>query len=155
LKREADIAVLQNFALNVYSAQINILESSDSMQATSALLNQLDIIFVFIFTVELAINLFCRWFRPFVENRWCLFDFFVVGTSLITLAPLGVPFNLLLLFRCCRVIRVVGRFRSVRSIFDILVGSIVPMASAFFMVFLLSSICEVPLLCAFQAFSTQ
>ncbi len=110
--------------------------------STRKLLDQLDTVFVFIFTAELGINLFCRWFWPFVKNQWCMFDLFVVGISLISLAPVGVPFDLVLLFRCCRVLRVVGRFKTVRSIVSILWRSFVPMASAFFLIFLLSSICE-------------
>ncbi len=134
----------QNFGLNTYSAQIvsTELQDADGILPTRQLLDQLETVFVFIFTAELGINLFCRWFWPFVKNKWCIFDLVVVGISLISLAPVGLPFSLLLLFRCCRVLRVVGRFKTVRSIFSTLMRSFNSMASAFFLIFLLSSICE-------------
>jgi voltage-gated sodium channel len=115
--------------------------TSDEL-ASIVLLEKLDIIFVFVFTAELGVNLVARWFWPFFQNPWCVFDFIVVGVSLISLAPINMPLNLMLLFRCCRVLRVVGRFKTIRNIFTILVSSVVPMAGAFFLIFLLSSICE-------------
>jgi hypothetical protein len=132
----------QNFGLDVYSAQIASLDTNDIPSQTRELLDQINTLFVFIFTAELGVNVFCRWFWPFFRSAWCIFDLIIVGLSLISLAPTGLPFDLLLLFRCCRVLRVVGRFKTVKSIFNILMRSIVPMASAFFLVFLLSSMCK-------------
>jgi hypothetical protein len=110
------------------------------------MLDRLDLAFVFVFTAELGIYLFCHWLRPFLNNPWCVFDLVIVGISLIRLAPVGLPFNLVLLFRCSRVLRVVGRFKTVNNIFSILMRALAPMASAFYLVFLLSSICEDELL---------
>ena len=114
---------------------------SHGLTQTNETLDRLDTAFVFIFAAELAVNLFARWFWPFIRNRWCMFDLVIVSVSLISLAPLALPFDLLLLFRCCRVLRVLGRFKSVRSIFNILFRSLIPMGSAFFIIFLISSIC--------------
>ncbi len=136
------IFLSQNFGLDAYSAQIASADSSDSRSETRKLLDQINTLLVFIFTAELGVNIFCRWFWPFFNSAWCIFDLIVVGISLISLAPTGLPFDLLLLFRCCRVLRVVGRFKTVNAIFSILMRSIVPMASAFFLVFLFSSMCE-------------
>jgi hypothetical protein len=131
----------QNFALNIYSAQIMSAQDTNSAQVHSSL-DRFDTLFVFFFTAELGINIFCRWFWPFIKNPWCMFDLLIVSASLISLAPTGLPFDLLLLFRCSRVLRAVGRFKTVRRIFNILMRSIVPMASAFFLIFTLTSICE-------------
>ena len=142
---KSDPLLAQNFAVNVYSAQIESVASQGldtDVDQTTALLSKLDTIFVIIFAAELATNLYSRWFWPFVRNNWCLFDLFVVSISIIGLLPLGLPFNLLLLFRCCRVLRVFGKFSTIRSLVYILAKSFLPMISAFFIVFLLSSICE-------------
>ncbi len=131
--------------MNVFSAQIETVSAggSDSDMATiNLILTRLDSAFVVIFAVELAVNLYSRWFWPFVHNKWCLFDLFVVSLSLIGLLPLDLPFTLLLLFRCVRVLRIFGRFRTIQNILSILVESFFPMISAFFIIFLISSICE-------------
>ena len=134
----------QNFGLNIYAAQIAAIDEMNQMQATdstSNILNQTDLIFVLFFTFELAVNLYANWFQRFLANPWSIFDFLIVAISLLGLAPIGMPLSLLLLFRCCRVLRVFGRFPTVSGIFSALAKSVVPMASTFFIVFILSSIC--------------
>ena len=114
----------------------------DGVAAADDLLNQLDLVFVVCFTVELAVNLYAHWFWTFVQNPWSLFDLVIVVLSLIGLAPIGLPLSLLLLFRCCRVLRVFGRFKAASAIFSALAKSVIPMASTFLIIFVLSSICE-------------
>jgi voltage-gated sodium channel len=114
----------------------------EGVPAADDSLNQLDLVFVLFFTVELAVNLYANWFWTFVQNPWSLFDFAVVGLSLIGLAPIGLPLSLLLLLRCCRVLRVFGRFKAASGIFSALAKSAIPMASTFLIIFVLSSICE-------------
>jgi hypothetical protein len=129
--------------------------SDSEMETTISLLTRLDSAFVVIFAVELAVSLYSRWFWPFVHNKWCLFDLFVVSLSLIGLLPLGLPFNLLLLFRCVRVLRILGRFRTIQKILSILLESFFPMISAFFIIFLISSICELFSHFSMYAFTSQ
>ncbi len=105
-------------------------------------IDQLDLIFVFLFAVELIINAYSHWMWEFLKNPWSVFDFLVVSLSLLGLAPIGVPLSLLLLFRCCRVLRIFGKFPAVSNIFSALGTSVIPMASAFFIIFVLASICE-------------
>jgi hypothetical protein len=109
-------------------------------------LDQLDLLFLIVFAIELGINLFANWFLPFVRNPWSVFDLIVVGMSLIGIAPTGLPLSLVLLLRCCRVLRVFGRFKAVSSIFAALAASAVPLASTFFIIFVIASICKCPLL---------
>jgi voltage-gated sodium channel len=109
-------------------------------------LDQLDLLFLIVFSIELGINLYTNWFLPFMRNPWSVFDLIVVGMSLIGLAPTGLPLSLVLLLRCCRVIRIFGRFKAVSSIFSALAASSVPLASTFFIIFVIASICECLLL---------
>jgi voltage-gated sodium channel len=104
-------------------------------------LNRLDLVFVFLFTAELIINAYSHWMWDFLKNPWSIFDLLVVSLSLLGLAPIGLPLNLLLLFRCCRVLRIFGKFPAVSSIFSALGTSVIPMASVFFIIFVLASIC--------------
>jgi hypothetical protein len=135
---------MQNFALNVYAAQITAISNVSVMHNFSdevSNLNNLDLIFVFLFTVELIINAYSHWMWDFLKNPWSIFDLLVVSLSLLGLAPIGLPLSLLLLFRCCRVLRIFGKFPAVSIIFSALGSSIIPMASAFFIIFVLASIC--------------
>ena len=135
----------QNFALNVYAAQMTAISNLDPMYDFAdeyAYLNTLDLIFVILFTVELLINMLAHWRAAFLSNPWSIFDVLVVCLSLLGLAPIGMPLSLLLLFRCCRVLRIFGKFPTVSNIFSALGSSVIPMASTFFIIFVLASICE-------------
>ena len=136
---------MQNFALNVYAAQMTATSTMNPMYDFAdqyAYLNTLDMIFVILFTMELAINAYAHWLETFLQNPWSIFDVLVVSLSLLGLAPIGLPLSLLLLFRCCRVLRIFGKFPTVSNIFSALGTSIIPMASTFFIIFVLASICE-------------
>ena len=37
-----------------------------------------NIVFTALFTVELLINAFCHWFRPFATDPWCALDTFSI-----------------------------------------------------------------------------
>jgi voltage-gated sodium channel len=133
--------------MNIYAAQIasisNLTEVYDfSKQVT--FVDRLDLFFVLLFAAELVVNAYCHWMWEFLRNPWSVFDLLVVGLSLLGLAPIGLPLSLLLLCRCCRVLRIFGKFPTVSNIFSALATSAVPMASTFFIVFVLASICESP-----------
>jgi voltage-gated sodium channel len=128
----------------VYAAQIAAISNLSALNDFSAEvsnLNKLDLVFVFLFTAELFVNAYSHWMWEFFKNPWSIFDLLVVSLSLLGLAPIGLPLSLLLLFRCCRVLRIFGKFPAVSSIFSALGSSIIPMASAFFIIFVLASIC--------------
>jgi voltage-gated sodium channel len=105
-------------------------------------IDKMDVAFVFLFAAELVINAYSHWMWEFLKNPWSIFDFLLVSLSLLGLAPIGLPLSLLLLFRCCRVLRIFGKFPAVSSIFSALGTSIIPIGSAFFIIFVLASICE-------------
>jgi voltage-gated sodium channel len=138
------LLILTNFALNVYAAQITAISDlshlHDELSSEFSFIDRLDLFFVFLFTAELLINAYSHWFWEFLKNPWSIFDTLVVSLSLLGLAPIGLPLNLLLLFRCCRVLRIFGKFSAVSNIFSALGTSVIPMASTFFIIFVLSSI---------------
>ena len=136
---------MQNFAINIYAAQMTAISKLDTLRNFSTsnhFLDQLDFAFVILFTAELVINMYAHWLKPFIDNPWSVFDLLIVALSLIGLAPIGLPLSLLLLLRCCRVLRIFGKFPSVSSIFSALATSLLPMASTFFIIFVLASICK-------------
>jgi hypothetical protein len=104
-------------------------------------LNKVDLFLIIAFTAELSVNLFANWWRPFVTNGWSILDFVIVVLSLVSLAPVGISLRLMLLIRCCRVLRIFGKLKSVAKIFSAVACSLIPMANAFFIIFIITAIC--------------
>ena len=66
----------------------------------------------------------------------------IVSLSILSLSVAGMPVRLILLLRCCRVLRIFGKLPSVAKIFAALFQSLVPMTNAFFIIFVIAAICE-------------
>lgn len=129
----------QNFAMSIADAQMNVSGEQSPAQLE---LNRLDLFLVIAFTVELVLNAFANWLYDFVSNGWNIFDVIVVTLSLVGLAPTGLPVRLVLLLRCSRALRIFGKLKSVAKIFSALSYSLLSMANAFFIIFVITAICE-------------
>jgi hypothetical protein len=116
--------------------------ASNSENEPETAFSKIDLILTLAFTLELLLNAFANWLRPFVTNGWSMFDFFIVTLSLVSLAVDGVPVRLILLLRCCRVLRIFGKLPSVAKIFAALFQSLIPMLNAFFIIFIIAALCE-------------
>jgi voltage-gated sodium channel len=118
----------QNFAVNAAEAQlVNLLTEDDGSLTTSGRdLEALDEFFTIIFAVELSINAFAYWLRPFFADGWNIFDLVVVSMSLVALGPVQIPINVIRSLRAFRVIRLFGRFQGLKSIIDALASSVIP-----------------------------
>jgi hypothetical protein len=103
------------------------------------LLDDLNMTFTIIFTVDLLINLFAHWINDFITNPWSLFDAVIVIMSLIVLGPLNFPISML---RALRVVRLFGRLESSKKILAALWASILPMCNAFFIMLIVAMMCE-------------
>jgi hypothetical protein len=103
----------QNFALSIIGAQISDTE--------------FDMFLVCAFTVELCINIYANWFREFASSLWNWFDVLIVSLSLVGLTPAGLSLRIVLLLRCCRVLRIFGKLKEVAKIFSALSYAILPM----------------------------
>ena len=86
-------------------------------------------------------NLFAHWLRPFLGSGWSLLDAAVVLLSLVALGPVSIPVTVVRLLRVFRVVRLFGRLRALRKMVSALSASVVPMANAFFILFIIASIC--------------
>lgn len=132
----------QNFALSITEAQLNI--ANNSSDASDPLFTKLDLFVTIAFTVELLLNLYADWFWRFATNPWSIFDLIIVLLSLISFAVSGLSVRVVLLLRCCRVLRIFGKVPSVSKIFAALFKSLVPMSNAFFIIFIVAAICKPP-----------
>ena len=102
-------------------------------------LDNLNFVLTIIFIVELLTNMYSHWLVEFVTNSWAMFDLIVVTLSLVTLGPLNLPISVL---RALRVLRLFGRFQALKKILAALSASIIPMLNAFFIMLIVSMICE-------------
>ena len=130
----------QNFALSIAASQANI--ANQPYPGPGSFWSQADMFLIAAFTAELIINCVANWWLPFITNPWSLLDAAMVALSLATLAPLSLSLRLVLLLRCCRVLRIFARLPSVAKIFRALSRSVIPLANAFFIIFVVVSICE-------------
>jgi len=72
------LLLLCNFIISIIQCQVG----SDSETALSSNLDLAELVFTFVYTIELAINMYSHWFWGFFSSSWCLFDFIVVIFSL-------------------------------------------------------------------------
>jgi len=85
---------------------------SDSEQKALDVITAVDKLFLFLFTIELGMNLFVH-LHYFVKDAWIVFDFFTIVTSY---AFSGV--TIMRSFRIFRVFRLFGRIKSLKLVVD-------------------------------------
>lgn len=101
----------------------------------------LDTFFNGVFAIELLINMYGHWLKPFWESAWNVFDFLVVATSLTSVFVDGIPgFSVLRLFRAFRVFRLFRRIPALKKITSGVVASLTGVSSAVFLLSLVMGI---------------
>jgi voltage-gated sodium channel len=126
-RRIADNPRFQQFILGVIivGAIVIGVETSATLTARyGAIIEAIEILIQTIFVVEMAIRVLAYWPRPlaFFGNGWNVFDFVVVGASLL---PQAGPFAIVArLARLMRVTRLVSVRPELRLIIDTMVRSI-------------------------------
>ncbi|UOA28439.1 ion transporter [Pseudosulfitobacter sp. DSM 107133] len=128
--RFVDRAAVQNFILGVilFNAVILGLETSDAaMQAAGPLIAALDATCLGIFVVEIALKIYGRGF-DFFKRGWSVFDFVIVGISLI---PATQGLSVLRAMRILRLLRVISVAPSLRRVVDGLVNALPGVGSVF------------------------
>ncbi|WP_128513812.1 ion transporter [Tabrizicola thermarum] len=116
------------------------LETSPAvMDRAGPLLIALDRTCLAIFVVELAARLFAQGLR-FFRSGWNLFDFAIVGISLI---PAGAGLSVLRALRILRVLRIVSAVPSLRRVVDGLGRALPGMGSVFVLILLIYYIAAV------------
>jgi len=124
---------------------INVVQSEAKFEAGTywdTLLAQIEIVLTVVFIVELALNLFANWFWRFANDGWSVFDFVVVSLSVMALIldDGASDVNVLRLLRPLRVVRLLGRLRSLRLIINACTRSLIPVSNAFLVTFLITAI---------------
>jgi len=125
-----DRPAFQNFILGVilFNAIILGMETSAPLMARfGPLLLTLDAICLGIFVVEIALKLFVRG-PAFFRNGWNIFDFAIVGISLM---PATEGLSVLRALRILRLLRVVSVTPSLRRVVEGLMNALPGMGSVF------------------------
>jgi voltage-gated sodium channel len=87
--------------------------------------------FNIIFLIELFLNMYAFFLRPFWSNNWNIFDFFIVTISWVSMLAEGLPgIAVLRLFRAFRVFRLFKRIPSLRMIITGVLKSLPGMVNA-------------------------
>ncbi|MBD3679766.1 MAG: ion transporter [Rhodobacteraceae bacterium] len=115
-------------AVILFNAILLGLETSEAvMSATGDLIPMLDRICLAIFVAELGLKIFARGPRFFM-NGWNLFDFFIVGVSLV---PGGQGVSVLRTLRVLRILRVVSAAPRLRRVVEGFITALPGMGSVF------------------------
>jgi hypothetical protein len=98
---------------------------------------QVNTVFTLLFAVDLVLNAFAHWFRPFLNNGtliffasfcnrltnsagWNILDIVVVASSLVSLGTSFLNLNIIRMLRAMRVIRIFGRVNALKKVLLIL-----------------------------------
>lgn len=122
---------VQNFILGVilFNAIILGLETSDVvMNAAGPLILALDVICLSIFVIEILAKLYARGVVGFFRSGWNIFDFVIVGISLV---PTAQGLSVLRALRILRLLRVLSVTPSLRRVVEGLMSALPGMGSVF------------------------
>jgi voltage-gated sodium channel len=128
IKKIVDSSIFQNFIIGVIifnGITMGMETSKNIMDSYGDLLHVIDMIVISIFMVEIAMRIYA-YRLPFFKNGWNLFDFTIVGISLV---PSSAGFEILRILRVFRLFRLVTVVPQMRKIVVALVSVIPGMIS--------------------------
>jgi voltage-gated sodium channel len=109
----------------VNAVTLGLETSAPVMRAAGDLLHAADHVMLAIFTVELGLRLYAHGWR-FFRDPWNVFDFVIVGISLV---PATGPFSVLRALRVLRVLRLISAVPAMRRVVSGLLAAVPGMAS--------------------------
>lgn len=113
----------RNFIIGliIFNALLLGLATSNSVMAAAGhWILGIEAVIVFIFAAEIAIKLFA-WGPRFFKSGWNIFDFLIVGISLV---PTAGPLSILRSLRILRVLRLLSTVRRLRLLIEALITAI-------------------------------
>eukprot|EP00802_Teleaulax_amphioxeia_P006094 Tamp_06098.p1 GENE.Tamp_06098~~Tamp_06098.p1 ORF type:complete len:740 (-),score=154.68 Tamp_06098:113-2332(-) len=127
------------FVTNVISAEMQ----PETTSVLAHVLQGFEVFYVYIFTVELVLNVCCNFFWPFVTDLWNYLDVLVVAVSWVSYVnPDGGvgAISVIRLVRVFRVIRVIKQLKSLRRIVKALLSSVIPVSYSLLLLLLATAI---------------
>ena len=121
-------------AVIIFNAIILGLETSQGVMASvGPLIKALDTLCLCIFVIEIILKLFAHGFR-FFRNAWNVFDFLIVGVSLV---PAAQGLSVLRALRILRVLRVISATPRLRRVVEGFITALPGMGSVFLLMALI------------------
>ena len=138
------VLLIVNFVISIVQGELmaNVKHDVHSTVATDErmeivrTLEEIEMIFVFVFFAELLFNLYGHWFWPFFSSRWAWFDLIVVLASVVDAAYVlgggtGMGLAVMRLLRIFRIVRIGHRLEHMKNILDANLSALGPMMNAF------------------------
>lgn len=126
-----------NFATNIIEKQIDPYgDDSDGVFAV------FELIYNILFTIELGVNMYGHWARPFWCSGWNIFDVVVVTIGIVNTIKLPLPssFSMLRMMRAFRVFRLFKRVKSLNKIIVAIARAVPGVLNAFLILAIVMSI---------------
>jgi hypothetical protein len=108
-----------------------------------------ELVFTFIYSCELALNLYGHWFWPFFSNWWCWFDLIIVTLSLsdalyvLSGGEGTAGLNAMRLLRIFRIVRIFNKLEDMKRILNANFAAFGPVLNAFLLFVVVISIYSV------------
>jgi len=127
------VLIFLNFLVSVVQAQT---------LSTADFFYHMEVLFTVLFAIELTFNMYGHWFLEFWNSSWNIFDFIIVGISVLSISYNGdLPaIGVLRLFRAFRAFRLFRRVENLRKIIEGIIRSMPSVANAFVILVLVMSI---------------
>lgn len=122
-------------AVIIFNGLILGLDASSFVSSQAKIyLDILDLLCLYIFTLEIILVIFALGFKKFFSDPWRIFDFLVIFISLI---PPNSSLSILRTLRVLRVLRLLTKSWKMRSIINALLGAIPGIISIIFLLFII------------------
>ena len=100
--------LIANFFINIAEAELG--------DAAAPVFEAIDLLFTILYVLELLLNLFVNWWKPFLRDGWSIFDTICVIVGLIG-TFIGVSSaKIVRSIRILRIVRVLRRFKNLQAI---------------------------------------
>ena len=130
------IIIMASYVTAMYQAQMLPEPGGEISNA----LKVLEVLFTVLFALELVINIIAHWFKEFFNDAWNVFDFVVVGVSLLALGNENLPaVTVLRLIRVFKILRLFRKLTSLRILINALSSSMVPVLTSMVILLLMTT----------------
>ena len=134
------LVIMASFVISLVRTEMVPTEGSPD----DKVFEEIDVIFTWIFTVELVVTFVAHAFMLFFQDAWRLFDTIIVLVSHISLSGADLPaVNSIRAVRVLRAVRLLKKSKSLRPIVDALFSSILPVLNSMVLLALITGTCSV------------
>jgi len=132
LRRSVQILIAFIILMNFVTAAIQAEILPEKNSSVDQLFRSLEWFYVYVFLIELIMNMYGHYWWTFWKSGWNWFDFIIVVVSLMAIYFPRLPaISVLRLFRAFRIVRLFKRVREMRKIIEGIMKSLPSLSYAF------------------------